>query len=78
MSFIISLIKFVSISINEKLYPKIKIMMIIEINLKLKRKPLYDLFSFSEYINFSSLLTFSESSKITSTDSLNLLANNLN
>jgi len=53
-------------------------MMIIETNLKLKREPLYDLFSFSECINFSSLLTFSESSKITSTDSLNLLANNLN
>ena len=78
MSFIISLIKVVSILINEKVYPKIKIIMIIETNLKLKKKPLYDLFFFLEYINFSSLLTFSESSKITSTDSLNLLANNLN
>ena len=63
---------------NEKLYPKIKITNIIEISLKLKGTALYDLFSISEYNNFSSLLTFSESSKITSTDSLNLFANNLN
>ena len=38
MSFIISLIKFVSILINETLYPNIKKMMIIETSLKLKRK----------------------------------------
>ena len=52
MSFIISLIKFVSILINETLYPKIKTMMIIETNLKLKEKPLYDLFFFRNMLIF--------------------------
>ena len=40
---------------NEKLYPKIKITKINEISLKLKGTALYDLFSISEYNNFSSL-----------------------
>ena len=54
-------------------------MKIIETNLKLKRTAsIWDLFFFSEYIDFSSLLTFSEKSKITFYRLLNLFANKSN